>query len=260
MTNHKIIFASTILLTSLLFITGCGGEEEQVETGPVVRTAPKSPPKPLLKSLDEIRQDVNADSRIAWIESDAPGSNAERENIFIFITAFLQNDNDTLRSMLSMSDQMELGTLSESADFEQVLEKITRVDIRYGSNPLTGESCMLAIYEIDMDYQPQFWSYEEEDGKFQFSSLESPPNLVDRLSGDWIKEYFKGKQELLAMAADGDQDSSYQLAGEGTTSGGGGDIPTSPNSPPQLPGKPNPTSPQTPNPNPLPGRGPMTPP
>ena len=46
MTNHKIIFASTILLTSLLFITGCGGEEEQVETGPVVRTAPKSPPKP----------------------------------------------------------------------------------------------------------------------------------------------------------------------------------------------------------------------
>ena len=115
---------------------------------------------------------------------------------------------------------------------------------------------MLGIYEVGLEYQPQFWSFNEESGTIVFTSLGTPPGLVARLSGDWIKEYFKGKEALFAQADDEDQDSSYQLAGDGITSGGGGNSPSTPSSP-KPPGSPGKT-PDKPKPGKRPP-GPMTP-
>ena len=100
---------------------------------------------------------------------------------------------------------------------------------------------------------PKLWSFQDLNGNIIFSALESPPGLIDQLSGNWIKTYFKKREELYASALDDDHSSSYQLAGEGTTSSGVGE--GTPNSPsrPNAPGTPG--SPDRPgNPN-----GPLTP-
>lgn len=249
MMHHKQIFVTTMLLLTILYTAGCSGEEEQVESKPVVRAQPTKHTPPPKKSLDDIRNEVHADARIFWIEEEAPQSNAEREGIFRFFTAILKNDHETLRPMLSMQDQLELSTLADSSVLAEALSVISRVDIRTGSDPLSGDSVVLAIYEVGMEYQPQFWSFEETDGTLEFSSLQSPPDLVHQLSGDWIKEYFKGRAEFLAKLEDEDEDGSYQLAGDDTTSAG--NRAPSPGGIPQMPGSPRPNNPGRP--------GPMTP-
>ena len=248
--NRKI-FASTILCATI-FLASCGGEEEVVDTKPVVKAqskAPKAPPK----TLADIAIEANADSRIIWTDEENAESNAEREAIFRFFTAFLQNDHALLRPMLSPADQLELGTLADTTNLTEILDSVTRVDIRTGSDIGTGKSCVVAVYEVGMNYQPQLWSFEEADGTVVFTSLDSPPGLMDQLSGDWVKSYFKGRAELLAQAGDSDQSSSYQLAGEGTASTSGSNSPSKPGGPPNMPGNPNP-GPKTPG-----SPGPMTP-
>ncbi len=256
MMNPKSIVFSTFLLTSLLCTPGCGGDEEPVEVKPFVLDQPKASP-PKKKSLEEIRNAVNADERIIWKDEDASQSNTEREGIFRFFTAFLQNDHETLRPMLSLSDQLELNTLTDSMELVTVLDSISRVDIFTGSDPISGDSVVLAIYEVGMEYQPQFWSFEEANGALEFSSLDSPPNLVGQLSGDWIKEYFKGRAEFHSKAGDDDEASSYQLAGDDTAFSGE-NAPAAPGGIPQMPGSPRPKNPGDPGPG-NPGRGPMTP-
>ena len=250
--NHKTIFATTIIFSSLLLITGCGGEEEVVETRPVVRKQPTAPVAPPKKTLADIKADMNADSRIVWDDENNSESNVEREAIYRFFTAFLQNDQALLRPMLSPDDQLELGTLTESTNLSDLFKNVTRVDIQTGSDPSTGGSCVIATYEVGMQYQPQLWSFEETNGNVVFTSLESPPGMIDQLSGNWIKAYFKKRQELYASALDDDHTSSYQLAGEGTTSSGGTSSPNTPGKPniPNKPGSPRPSE----NPN-----GPLTP-
>jgi hypothetical protein len=249
MMNHKTIFASTILCTTIL-LASCGGGEEDVEKGPVVKAQPKAPKAPPKKTLVDVALDVNADTRIVWTDEENSESNAEREAIFRFFTAFLKNDHALLRPMLSPTDQLELGTLADAINLTETLNNVTRVDIRTGSDIATGKSCVIAAYEVGMNYQPQLWSFEESDGDIVFTSLDSPPGLMDQLSGDWIKSYFKGREELLAKSGDGDQSSSYQLAGEGTASSSGGNSLNMPGGPPKTPGNPNP-GPKKP--------GPMTP-
>ena len=248
--NPKTIFATTIVLASLFFIAGCGGEEENAEKKPVARKQPTTPKAPPKKSLADIQNEVNADLRIVWNDEFNSESNIEREAIFRFFTAFLQNDQATLHTMLSPADQVELSTLTETTDFDALITNVTRVDIQTGSDPSTGKSCVIAAYEVGMNYQPQLWSYQELNGNIVFSALESPPGLIDQLSGNWIKTYFKKREELYASALDDDHTSSYQLAGEGTTSSN--DAPNTPNLPnsPGNPGSPNrpgsPTGPLTP--------------
>ena len=250
--NPKTIFATTVIFASLFFIAGCGGEEEDVEKKPVARkpTPPSAPPK---KSLADIRNEVNADLRIVWNEEDNSESNIEREAIFRFFTAFLQNDQATLHSMLSPVDQLELGTLTETTDLDELIKNVTRVDIQTGSDPSTGKSCVIAAYEVGMNYQPQLWSFQELNGSIVFSALVSPPGLIDQLSGNWIKTYFKKREELYASVLDDDHTSSYQLTGDGTSSTGVDEddakTPPRPNTPgkPGSPNRPvNPTGPLTP--------------
>ena len=244
--NPKTIFATTVVIASLFFIAGCGGEEEDVEKKPVARkpTAPKAPPK---KSLADIQNEVNADLRIVWNDEDNSESNIECEAIFRFFTAFLQNDQAALHLMLSPVDQLELSTLTETTDLDELIKNVTRVDIQTGSDPSTGKSCVIAAYEVGMNYQAQLWSFQELNGSIVFSALESPPRLIDQLSGNWIKTYFKKREELYASALDDDHTSSYQLAGEGTTSSGvGEDTPNTPKRP-NTPNRPtNPKGPLTP--------------
>jgi|TARA_B100001964_G_scaffold185438_1_gene205670 hypothetical protein len=241
MTNRKII-TSTILCATI-FLTGCGGEEEVVDTKPVVKAQPKGPKAPPKKTLSDIATEVNADPRIIWTDEENSESNLERESIFRFFTAFLHNEHALLRPMLSSADQLELGTLADATNLTDTLNNVTRVDIRTGSDLASGKSCVVAVYEVGMNYQPQLWSFEESNGSVVFTSLDSPPGLMDQLSGDWVKSYFKRRAELLAKVGDDDQSSSYQLAGEGTTSSSGGGTPNIPGSPggpggPGGPGKP----------------------
>ncbi|MDP7008373.1 MAG: hypothetical protein QGI78_02270 [Phycisphaerales bacterium] len=255
MMNHKTLVALVTLFLTVFLVAGCGGEEEVVEKKPVVRAQPKAPPAPPKKTLADIQKEIGADSRIFWTDEENSESNIEREAIFRFFTAFLKNDHATLRPMLSLSDQLELGTLAESVDLGKIVDSVTRVDIQTGSDLASGNSCVIAVFEVGMQYQPQVWSFEESDGAIVFTSLESPPGVMEQLSGDWVTTYFKKRTELLAKSTEDDQGSSFQLAGEDTTSSHGSD----PGGPPNIPGNPgSPDSPGSPTRKPGPPKMPGT--
>jgi len=228
MMNRKML--TSTMLCAAIFLVGCG-DEEVVEIKPVVKAQPKAPKAPPKKTLADVAIEVNADPRIIWTDEENAESNVEREAIFRFFTAFLQNNHVLLQPMLSPEDQLELGTLADATNLTETLNNVTRVDIRTGADLASGKSCVVAVYEVGMNYQPQLWSFEESNGSVVFTSLDSPPGLMDQLSGDWVKSYFKRRAELLAKAGDDDQSSSYQLAGEGTTSSSGGGTPSIPGSP-----------------------------
>jgi hypothetical protein len=143
--------------------------------------------------------------------------------------------------MLSFSDQLELKAMIDSG-FADQMDEVSLLMLKTGTDP-DGVACVMAIYEIGHDYQVQMWFIESTDNSIVFSAAETPPNLVDQLSGNWVDNYFvlQKKQEQVALQPD--EDTSYTLAGELTSTDGslgedGGDSPGKPGGPGGPPGRP----------------------
>ena len=99
----------------------------------------------------------------------------------------------------------------------------------------------MAIYEIGKEYQVQLWYIKNSGQSSTFTAVETPPHLVDKLSGKWIENYFEWKSKQTEIAQQPDEDSSYALAGEQTSSSGtqgGGTNPGIPGGPPSGPSGP----------------------
>jgi hypothetical protein len=250
MMNRKTTFA--LVLIAGLLVAACGGKEEAPKQ--VKREAPKAPPPPPVKSIAELVAEMTIDDRIIWADDAAPSSTEDRRAILQFVNAFLRGDAATLRAMMSFNDQLELDAIDGRGQLAEMSKAITMAEIEAGNSP-EGRACVLVKYEVGFEYQPQLWLYEVDGGMYSFTSVESPPGIVDRLSGNWIEAWFAGKAKFIEIASQPDGDLEYSSGGGVTMvpGGGGGGGPGPMTTPPSGPG-----SPPKKGPGPPPGR-PITP-
>jgi hypothetical protein len=234
MNQSKIILTSIVCSACAFFGSGCGGEEE-TKASPVVQAPSKAPPT-LAKSVEKIVESLSIDPRIHLDEKEAPRSESQRIAILTFFDAMLRADAEALKSKLSFNDQLELDAMVNNG-LASSMDDVSLVILLTGESP-EGKPCVMAIYETDyeteMDYQVQLWYIENSGKDSTFVAVETPPNLVEKLSGNWIENYFvwKGKQAKIAQQPD--EEASYALAGESTSSSGnrgGGGGPSGPSGP-----------------------------
>ena len=231
MNQSKIILTSIVCSAGAFFGSGCGGEEE-TKAPPVVQARPKAPPKPPAKSVEKIVESLSIDPRIHLDEKEAPRSESQRIAILTFFDAMLRADAEALKSKLSFNDQLELDAIVNNG-LASLMDDVSHVFLLTGESS-EGKPCVMAIYETDLDYQVQLWYIENSGKDSTFVAVETPPNLVEKLSGNWIENYFvwKGKQAKIAQQPD--EEASYALAGESTSSSGnqgGGTNPGGPSGP-----------------------------
>jgi hypothetical protein len=243
MNQSKLVVTLFVLSLLALVAGGCGGEEKKKAPAPIVEERTKAPPIPTSKSVEQIVASLSIDPRIYLDENEAPRSEKQRIAILKFFNAMLQANASSIKGMLSFADQMELSAMMD-AGLADSMDEVSLVILKTGENQ-DGKPCVMAVYEIDLDYQVQLWFIEELGNKFTFKSAETPPNLVDKLSGNWVENYFALKKKRAEIAQLPDEETSYTLAGELTSTDGslgGSDQEGQPGGPgPSGPGRPGPT-------------------
>jgi hypothetical protein len=212
MNRSKTIQAVALSLSIGFFGFGCGGEEEIAEAPKqeVKKIVKKQKPKP--KTVEELQQELSFDLRIKLDEQSAPRDEKSRVALFDFFDAMLKADAAKLKNSLSFSDKLELDAMMNSglADY---MKQVSRVDLQVGASP-SGDNCVIAIYEIDMEYQAQLWYFNNEGDTFSFESVSTPPNLVNILSGNWIASFFDWEAKQAEIAMQPDAGATYILAGD----------------------------------------------
>lgn len=225
---------SIVLTALLLVVTGCSSEESKPEqTQEVARPTPKPRPKPVVKTPEQLKNEMNIDARIFMDENTAPRSEDAKKAVLTFFDAFLNADEVALKGMLSFNEQLEVDAMIADG-LADVMDQVTYLQLLTGTSPESKET-VLAIYEVGLDYQVQVWHYDSINGSFTFSAGETPPNLVSQLSGDWLESYFALKDKQTEIANQQDAESSYILAGEVSADSGapdrGNEGPSNPSGP-----------------------------
>ncbi|MGY8755950.1 MAG: hypothetical protein ACKVLC_01100 [Phycisphaerales bacterium] len=244
MMNQSKIFVLPFLLAGLsLALIGCGGGESEDSGAPVAKKRPTAPPKPVEKTVEQLTANLNIDDRIVLDEQDSPRPENQRIAILSFFDAMLAADSSTLKSMLAFDDQLELKAMMDTGFAEQ-MDEVSLLMLKTGDDP-DGSACVMAIYEIGLDYQVQLWFFDGSGSTYTFTAADTQPNLVDQLSGNWVSSYFDLKKKQAEIAQQPDEETSYTLAGESTSTDGslGGDK-DSPGGP--GPGGPGPSGPSGP--------------
>lgn len=165
---------------------------------------PPPPPKPRVTPIAELMTQLGIDPRVNLPEDKAPPTDVQRKAVLSFFDAFARGDDQSARTMLSKLDQAELDDLVESGTWKKTAQEISRIDVQTGNGP--GGTVALAVFTVDLDFQPQLWYYEtSQDGPI-FDAVASPPDIMERLSGtDHIAAWFAIIAEELAMADEPDQ-------------------------------------------------------
>ncbi len=230
--NQSRTLLPLIACVTFSFIAGgCGGEDEQKSIAPLVQERPKAPPKPQATPVEQLVTTLAIDERIYLDEIEAPQSESHRKAILQFFNAMLHTDTGTIKSMISFNDQLELDAMINDG-LASSMDEVSLVVLKTGENQ-DGRSCVMAIYEIDLEYQVQLWYIDDEGNSVTFTSVETPPNLVDKLSGNWIENYFIMKNKQTEIAQMPDEETSYTLASELQASDGsrGNNNPSGPSGP-----------------------------
>ena len=237
MNQTKCVLTAMVLLAVSMLGLGCGADEEKKNQAPVAQTRPTAPPKPTTRTVDQLTSSLSIDDRIYLDEEEAPRKEKQRIAILNFFNAMLLADEGTLKSMLSYGDQLELEAMIESG-LSTSMDAVSLIELKTGDSP-EGRMCVMAIYEIGMQYQVQLWYLDESGSGITFSAVSTPPNLVNKLSGNWIQNYFELKLKQAEIAQQPDAETSYTLAGELTSSDGKvGSDGSQPNNPGKKPGGP----------------------
>ena len=214
--NRIDTFVLAAMLAALsCFGVGCGGDDEAVETPQQVRNIPKAKPRPQAKTVAELHSNLSIDERIFMNELDAPRDEVSRVAVLTFIDAMLNVDTNALGGFLSPQDQVQLQAMVADG-LSSYMQQISMVQLSTGSSP-DGKSCVLALFEVGLDYQIQVWFYENTGDGFSFKAGPTRPNLVNKLNGDWIVNYFEQRDRQEEIANQPDAGVSYTLAGETTT-------------------------------------------
>lgn len=245
------------LAGSMLTLGGCAGEDDQqVAVVPPPPPPPPPPPAPAVTPIADLMAELNIDKRVVLPEERAPATDPERKAVLVFFDAFARGNAQALRSMLPLSDQLELKALVDSGDWEKTASQIQRIEVQTGSNNL-NQKCALAVFEVGhgatTNFQPQLWYYTLEEDAAMFEAAPTPPGILDKLSGDWIAAWHQILAAELELAQKPDDDVTVPQrnldSGQGpsTSSGGGGGAPGGP-APPGGRRIREPTGPKTPAP------------
>lgn len=213
----KLIMLLTLFSCVSIFGLGCG--EEVVEQPKQVVQKPKPKPKPKAKAVEQLMLDYAIDNRVVLTEDDAPKKETSRIAILQFFDAMLKTDVTRLGGMLSFGDKLELDVMM-NAGLESTMQQVSLVELKTGRSP-EGRDCVMGVFEINLKYQLQIWYFKQADGVYTFEAAETAPNLVNKLSGDWMSNYFTLKAKQIEIADQPDEETSYTLAGETTTTDGG---------------------------------------
>lgn len=240
--------ASTCLL--LVALAGCGGSDPApapVAAAPPPRApAPREPSRPAVTPVAQLMDQLGIDHRVSLPEDKAPATDAARKAVLEFFDNFARGDDKALESMLSTVDRTELDELVKSGAWSQTTAQITNIEVRTGQSP-DGQPCAVAVYFVGNDFQPQMWYYKVDGDGATFDAVATPPNLLDRISGnvsDWIAAWFDILHEEMALADKPDEEFVVpQKNVTETGSSGRGAVPSGPSgpgtSPNPAPGKPS---------------------
>jgi len=203
---HPDALAVALVAAAGATLVGCG--EEPPPPPPVVGAPPPDPgppPPPPVTPIEQLMAQLGIDPRVRLPEAQAPSTDAERIAVLRFCDAFVRGKDADVRRMMSLPDQLQLDAIVASGDFARTIGGVTRVDVRTGKSP-DGDECMLAVFHVGMDFQPQLWLMDAKGEDANFESLPTPPDIMNRLSGaDWIAAWFKVNKDELARAEEPDE-------------------------------------------------------
>lgn len=247
--SHAIatpVTACAVLSMSLL--VGCGGEEPVAQAPPPPPPPmPKAPAKPAVTPIADLMAQLGIDERVELAEADAPDNDEDRIAVLEFFDAFARGDDESLRPMMTLADQVELDNLIESGAWQTTVDEISKIRVQTGDSPY-GQDCALAVYEVGHDFQPQMWYFSQESDGPVFEAVMTPPRMIERLAGsDWIAAWHEVLEEEAALAMQPDDDHTVVQRNLDTGGGGGasGSGPQGPGSTPGAPGA-RPSGPITP--------------
>ena len=205
----RVLRTETLLLaaiTTAMVVPGCGSEPPPPP--PVVKAPPPDPgppPPPPVTPIETLMAQLGIDSRVRLPEAQAPGTDAERIAVLKFCDAFVRGNGDGVRGMLAMPDQVQFDRMVAAGEWPKAIDQVSRVDVRTGNSP-DGDACMLAVFHVGMDFQPQLWLTEVKGEDATFDALPTPPDIMNRLSGtDWIAAWFKVNRDEIARADEPDE-------------------------------------------------------
>lgn len=252
-TSVSDLFGLACAALTVVALAGCGDSaapQATVTAPPRRPSAPPPPPGPAITPVAELMAQLGIDKRVSLPENQAPPTDAQRRAILEFFDGFARGDATAVKTMLSHLDGEELDRLVDSGVWSTATSQIMQIDIQTGRSP-DGRDCTLAIFYLDEqaagdEFQPQLWYYTvDAGGAATFDAVESPPDLIDRLSGsDWITAWFAILEEELALAEKPDEEfvvPQKDFTEQAVAVGGGG----GPSSPSVAPGGPSrgPTAP-----------------
>lgn len=263
MKNHKanawtLLVCVVGLSAMILPLSGCTGEEEpQVAALPPPPPPPSEPPPPAITPIAQLMEDMNIDKRVSLPEDRAPDNDTDRRAVLEFFDALARGNAQAMRTMLPLSEQLQLDAMVGDGSWSQSVARIKQVQVQTGSNSL-AQKCALAVVEVgdgpSVSFQPMLWYYTTSAEAAQFEAAPAPPGILDRLSGDWIASWHQILDAEMTKAQEPDEDitlaqrdldesqDSPTPAG-GAIPGGGGGAPVrspggTPGSPPGGPSSP----------------------
>ncbi len=219
-------------------LAGCMAEDETPQARVVA--PPPPPPAPLTPKVTliaDLMAELQIDERVELPEAKAPDNDPDREAVLVIFDAFARGDAETLGSMISPDDNLELEELVSSGTWRETVADITRIEIQTGISPY-DQKCALGVFHVGGEFQPQLWYYSSDADGFMFEAAATPPDIMDKLSGaDWIAAWHQILVDELARADDPDEvvevaQRNYDDEGAGGGRSGGGSPGRTPQAPP----------------------------
>ena len=232
--------ASSAAALSLL-LAGCGGEDEAPK--PVANNEPveldRAPAPPPVTPIDQLMSQHGIDQRIQLLESNAPGTDAERLAVLKFFHAMATQQSGEFQQMLSNEDRMEFSAMMQNDQVSDMIAEIVEIRLQCGSSP-DFKPAVVAIIETYDGWQPQLWTYSVPANSMGglppvFDSAPTPLSVMTKLSGSGqVNQWYQLLDEELVIADLPEQDAQsmkvdlrdevgeVRSSGSGTPSGPGG--------------------------------------
>lgn len=177
---RRLIQLSLVFAAGIGFVisTGCSGDAEEEEVAIERAPAPPPPPPaPRVTPIADLMAEMSIDDRIIFPEDQAPDNDADRRAILTFFDAFARGDVEALGSMMSLYDRIQLDELAGAPEWTAAVEDISTIELQTGQVIGAGQPCVLAIFEVGYDYQPQLWYYSGSESQHSFEAAPTPSTL-----------------------------------------------------------------------------------